>query len=112
MLNVQVTLRYHTVEDRGPRCTSVDEVWQAETPRSQNFQELISEVITIIFQNIVLVGGVSLAHSRDKYVIDFKRGKFTDWNLLPTPLINTILNGNGLFENERCVASGCCDVNS
>ena len=112
MLNVQVTLRYHTVEDGGPRCTSIDKVRQSETPRCQYFQELISEMITIIFQYIILVSGITLAHSRYQYVIDFEGSEFADGNLLTSLRIITILYRYRLFENERCIAARSCYVDS
>ena len=112
MLYIQVTSRYHTVEDGGPGRTSIDEVWQAETPRSQYFQELVSEMITIILQYIILISGITLAHSGYECVIDFEGGELADGNLFTSPRISTILNRYRLFEDEGCVAARCRDVNS
>ena len=112
MLYVQIAPWYHTVEDGGPRCTSIDKVGQAETPRCEYFQELVSEMITIIFQYIIFVSGITLAHSRYECVIDFEGGKLADGNLFTSGRISRILNGYRLFEDEGCVAAGCCDVDS
>ena len=67
-------------------------------------------MITIIFQYIILVSGITLSHSRYQYVIDFEGGEFADGNLLASPRIITILYRYRLFENERCIAARSCNV--
>ena len=96
------------MEPRANISGSIQVTWQSKLLICDLPQKLLREVITIVYQRVISVSSVALAHPWDEYVVNF------EFSLGQHDLLGVlgVVDRNGIFEYKGPIHSRIIDIDS
>lgn len=101
------------MEDRTPVRQPVNIIWQREAASSEHLQKLVTEMVTIISKDVIVIGLVSLAHPWDQNVVDLVLCQLANTgNAAIHRVFYFVVNWDRTLKDKLSVLSWCRDINA